>query len=627
MSAFTSLSVGVSGLKASQNAINVTSHNLANVNTVGFVRQQVVFSDTNYRTIGRNGVYTNQVGIGVDLSEVRRVRDELLDKAYRRESGRQSFYESQSKAIDEIQEAFGELEGVTFQGYLEDLRSAIQEVAKEPTSQVHRAGLIQSSVAFIDRANAIYNNLVIYQNTLNKQVVNSVDRINKLGDMIHTLNQRISKAEANGVEHANDLRDQRDNALDELGKLVNIQYTEETSGIVRVKVEGVSFVTESNVYHMGMAKLDTDKDSELVTPVWPYLLDTPVYNLDKPVSTKNNTDIGSLKGLLLARGNCTADYTDIPDSSDYEGGAESAAYKRALKLWQYDSAAYDEPDAADYVGGKNSAAYGRDLATYEKEIAQSSVKTVMAEFDQLINAMVESVNDLLCPNMEASDLQTKLGLAADTLVGQTYVDASGKKRTITENTLFFDAESAGYGCATNSEVQGTELFVRSDSERYSKVTGKDGKEYYVFNDYNSAGNESLYSIGNIEVNPDVLQDYTLIPLSTKDGGEDRERAEALGDVWENTGLKLTPDYNTQKAFMDYYTEFTGQIANAGALYNNMIDYQENLATGIDEERQRIMGVSSDEELSNLIKFQAAYNASSRYINVINEMLEHLVTRL
>ena len=63
------------------------------------------------------------------------------------------------------------------------------------------------------------------------------------------------------------------------------------------------------------------------------------------------------------------------------------------------------------------------------------------------------------------------------------------------------------------------------------------------------------------------------------------------------------------------------------IYNNMIDYQENLTTGINEGRQRITGVSSDEELTNLIKFQAAYNACSRYINVVDEMLEHLVTRL
>lgn len=620
---FTSLSIGVSGLKASQNAINTTAHNLANVNTTGYVRQQAVFADTSYQTIGRTSVYVNQIGIGVDLAEVRRVRDELLDKAFRQESGRMEFYESQQKAIEEIEEVFGELEGVAFQDYLEDLRTALQEVVKEPASQVTRAGLIQSSVAFITRANTIYENLVNYQDTLNKQVINYVNRINELGDTIHDLNQRICKAEAGDIENANDLRDQRDNALDELSTLVNISYTEDSSSRVTVKVEGVNFVNDTSVYHMDVKMLDADKDSELVTPVWPHLVDNPVFNLQVPVSTKSNTDIGGLKGILLARGNCTANYTDIPIPDDYEGGVESEAYKLALKRWQHDPALFDEPDAADYVGGRDSKAFQDDLQTYREDIEQSSVKTVMAEFDQMINAIVESINDILCPNVDAEELQTRTG---ETLIGEKYIDNSGKEREITENTLFFDAKNAGYGCATNSEVQGTELFVRNGADRYQEIQ-INGNTYYVFNDYNVFGNEALYTVGELEVNPEVLQDYTLIPLSTKDGGEDRERAEALGEAWDNAELKLTPDYNTQKKFMEYYTEFTGQVANAGKMYDNMIDYQENLTNGIDEERQRITGVSSDDELTNLIKFQAAYNASSRYINVIDEMLEHLIMRL
>lgn len=632
MSGFSSLSIGVSGLKASQNAINTTAHNLANVNTAGYVRQQAVFSDTSYQTIGRNGIYINQTGIGVDLSEVRRVRDVLLDKAYRQENGRQSFYESQYKAIAEIEELFGELEGVTFEEYLEDLRTAVQEVVKEPLSQVHRSSLVESSVAFITRANSIYDGLVTYQNTLNKEIQNMIDRINYLGDTIHTLNKKISAVESGGVEHANDYRDQRDNALDELSGLVKIRYSEDTNGVVTVKVEGVSFVTDNSVNHMGTATLDADKDSDLITPVWPHLLDNPVYNLEMPVSTKKNTDIGALHGYLLARGNCTADYTDIPNPDDYVGGADSPAYKLALERAKHDGTGV-VPDPADYEGAKSSAAYERDLKTYRAEIEQSSIKTVMAEIDQLVNSMVTAVNDILCPNTTADDIAGKMNVAADQFIGKTYEypAGSGKTYEITENTMFFDPTQAGYGCGDNSRVQGTELFSRAHTDRYIEinVTDKDGnaQTLYVYNQYNEFGNESLYSLGNMSLNEAVLQDYTLIPLSTKDGGEDRARAEALGEAWDNASLKLTPDYNTQKAFMEYYTEFTGQIANAGKLYENMIDYQEDLTHGVDEERLRITGVSSDEELTNLIKYQAAYNASSRYINVIDEMLEHLVTRL
>lgn len=664
MGGFTSLSIGVSGLKASQNAINTTAHNLANVNTTGYVRQQAVFSDTSYQTIGKSGIFTNQVGIGVDLSEVRRIRDVLLDKAYRQENGRQAFYESQYKAIAEIEELFGELEGVTFEEHLEKLRTAVQEVVKEPLSQVHRSSLVESSVAFITRANAIYDGLVEYQNTLNKEVQNMIDKINNLGDTIYDLNKKISRVEAGDIEHANDYRDQRDNALDELSNLVKISYEEDTDGVVTVKVEGVSFITPSSIHHMGAAMLDTAKDSELITPVWPHLLDNPVYNLETPVSTKKNTDIGGLRGLLLARGNCTANYTDIPNVLDYEGGAKSQAYILALERGTHEGtiAVIDSTDAAtypagkadpnytaavaaaenngltvldpaDYIGGKNSAAYERDLDTYRKQIEQSSIKTVMAEIDQLVNAMVTSINDILCPNTTADKIADKMNVDMNDLVGKTftYPAGSGKTYEITENTIFFNPTEAGYGCGVNGEVQGVELFSREHTDRYIEITVPDRngnmQTMYVYNQYNVFGNESLYTLGNMELNEDILQDYTLIALSTKDGGEDRERAEALGEAWNLAELKLTPDYNTQKSFMEYYTEFTGQVANAGNMYENMIDYQADLTKGVNDERLRLTGVSDDEELTSLIKYQAAYNASSRYITVIDEMLEHLIMRL
>lgn len=595
MSIFTSFSVGVSGLKASQNAINTTSHNLANVNTKGYVRQQVVMADTHYQTLGTKGSYTNQVGIGVDYEQVRRIRDSLLDKAYRQESGRQEFYEAQKAAIDEVQELFGELEGVAFQDYLEDLESAIHEIAKDPNSQVTRSSLIESAVSFITRANAIYDGLVEYQDNLNKQIENMVDEINSLGETIHRLNQKISKIESAGVEKANDLRDERDVALDRLAELAKISYTEDIDGVVEVKVEGVVFVNRVNVNEMACKKLDADKDSVLVTPVWPYLADKEVYNLNHPSETRKNTDIGELKGLLLARGDSTANYTDIPD-------------------------------AADYPGGKTDPDYLEALETYRVDIEQSTIKTVMAEFDQLVNAMVSEINDILCPNMSAADLAAQKGLDLDhDLIGTTYTYGD-YTYTITADTKFFNEEEAGYGYGEDRDVQGVELFTRENTDRYIEVT-VNGQKLYVYNEHNVFGNESLYTLGNLAVNDEVLQDYTKIPLCTKDGGEDRARAERLAEVWDNASLKLTPDYNTQKSYMEYYNEFTGQIANAGKMYENMIEYQEELATGIDDERQRIMGVSSNEELTSLIKYQAAYNASSRYINVINEMLEHLIMRL
>ena len=109
MGGMSSLYIGVSGLQASQNAINTTAHNLSNLHTPGYVRQQVVFSDRKYETLSIGPVYYNQSGRGVSVMDIRHIRDVLLDKAYRQESGREAFYESQAQVIEEIEGYFHSL--------------------------------------------------------------------------------------------------------------------------------------------------------------------------------------------------------------------------------------------------------------------------------------------------------------------------------------------------------------------------------------------------------------------------------------------------------------------------------------------------------------------------------------
>ncbi len=102
MGSLSGLYIGVSGLNVSQAALNVTSHNLANVDTKGFVRQQAVLTDFNYIKMGDSYMSSMQKGLGANFATVKQVRDTFLDQAYRQEVGRQAFYESQYSAVNEV---------------------------------------------------------------------------------------------------------------------------------------------------------------------------------------------------------------------------------------------------------------------------------------------------------------------------------------------------------------------------------------------------------------------------------------------------------------------------------------------------------------------------------------------
>lgn len=578
------LYIGVSGLQSAQTSLNTTGHNLANIDTKGYTRQQITYGTSQYFKIGQNAVSSLQYGIGVDIQDVRRVRDEFLDKAYRQENGRAAFYESQYNAVEEVETLFGEMEGVKFEDVMNDLRSSINEVAKNPGSTVTRTALVQSSVAFISRATAIYDGMVKYQKMLNTKISDMVSRINELGQTIMDLNNRINYIET-ANENANDYRDQRDAALDELAAYVKIDYWETSDSKVNINLEGMPFLTGNALFTIDVREIG---NTGLYEPVWPVMNDRSVYTLIEEYNSINNNDIGELKGLLLARGSNTVDYRSVPVEPERDDFATDADYEAAYKQ------------------------YERDAKWYNQNIGSSVILSTMAGFDKLVNGMVEAINDVLCPETTTD--------AAITTTDGTVIPAG---------TTILDMSKTAYGM--DGTTVGVELFSRKYTDRYEVKEYVDAEgntqKIYIRNDNNSFGRESLYTLGNIEVNDFVLQDYQNIPLSLKDGSENFAKAEELLDIWEVKFAALNPDKYAKEDFQSFYNSLISDVANTGEVLRNMQDYQESMADELDNKRQESIGVSSDEELTNMIKFQNAYNAASRYINVVSEMLEHLVTAL
>ena len=636
------LFIGTTGLKTAQTALNTTAHNLSNINTSGYTRQQVTFSDTQYVRVNTSDkVSSPDYGLGVAVSEVRRIRDQFIDQAYRNENSRLGFYESQYKAIEEIEDQFGEMQGVTYESYLINLYNSVNELAKNPTSTVARSSLIQNATAFIEKSENVYKGLKDYQTTLNTQVKNMVDSINKLGDKIYTLNKKISKIESTGIEDANDLRDERDAAIDELSKYIDITYYENDSKEVIISAEGIPFVTMGE-----LAKMDTRvvEGTNLVIPTWPGY-ERDVYDLSTEASNVDETDKGELKGLLIARGNMVVDYTVVPEapsSSDYDMSTADgrAAYQEAYNK------------------------YSKAQEYYNTYIEPSAILSAMAGFDKLVNGIVEKINNILCP--EKSEVRNNPYMATDgteiqadiytynSVSQQVLFDRYGREVTGTDNgdgTYSFssgeklymsfggaevpvdsytysmlDMDKTGYGMDDDKTV-GTELFSRKGTDRYIKTTDDSGKTIYIRNNLNETDYESLYKHGNLQINPEAAQNVGKIPLSTVQGKEDFDRAKELVDAWDEKFASLNPDTYAKSDFMTFYNNFIGEYATLGKALGNYVSNQTTMVDGYDNQRLQSEGVSSDEELEKMIKYQQAYNAASRYVNVVNQMLEHLVTSL
>ncbi len=566
-----SLYIGSSGLQTSQNALNTTAHNLSNVDTTGYTRQQVQQSNRAYATLSTDpkSIANKQTGLGVTYSRVKQVRDYFLDKTYRKESGRSMFYEVSTEVMEEVESQLGELNGEAFQTTMTDFWTAIQELSKDPSSSVTQGLIVQRASEFVQRASAVYDGLSSYQDNLNTQIKQNVDKINKYGNQLLTLNDQIRAVESGGIEHANDLRDARNQILDELAQLTNMSFSEDRYGSVSVQIEGVDFVKDGTCYEIAMK---TDEATGFVTPFWPMNASyttrddgTRVYNIDGAevfdlsieISSDLGTDIGGLKAMLLARGDHRANYTDLAEGK-YDG------------------------------------------------VSQSVVMNIQGEFDQMIHNVVTKVNDILAK-------------AAGVQEGQLTIN--GK----TDTYRYCTVDPGGYmRMEDGSPIQ---LFTKVTTDGYEKVTTDDGKEYWVMKEEKADSPESLYTIGNLQVNPTLMQEPSKLGFRLADGSEDKETAEALKAAFTEEAYTLNPNVQKKTTFVDYYTDLVSQVANSGYVFRSIYENQVSTVEATQSAREQVIGVSTDEELSNMIKFQNAYNASSRYINVISEMLEHIISTL
>lgn len=584
---FGSLYIGAEGLKNSQQALNVTANNLANLDTAGYVRQQVIFADRNYWTWDTTtAVSKQQSGLGVRIGDVLHRRDVFLDSAYRTESGRQAFYAATAEAAMEVETYFQELEGEAFQDSVESFWEAFQELAKQPDESIYQNLVVQQAQLFLSRATELYSGLRSYQQNINVQIQDNIDRINELGERIFELNLQIQRIETGGVETAMTLRDERDNALDELASLANISYEESATGIVSVSVEGTEFVNEVSVYEMGSK---TDRLTGFVTPYWPHLSDekleiyTEVFNFNVDISTENNNDIGELKALVLARGDHVADYTDVE---------------------------------------------GLDADTYNDTTGMSVMLKAQAEFDQMMHGIMTAINDIFCPNINASE---GIDFLANNPNGSIMATgAGGVTYQITANTKILDAENCAVGL--DGELPPRELFVRIGTERYTEVTYIDpatgeSKTAYIYNEEDMLDASKRYTLASVEVNRELAIDESLLPHLTQNNAVDMAMAERLVKVWEEGRLTLNPNDTRALTFKDYYVNMSGEMATFANIYDTTARSLAGTVLSVENQRLQVIGVSSDEELTYMIKYQNAYNASSRFINVVDEMIEHLITQL
>jgi flagellar hook-associated protein 1 FlgK len=239
VSSFMGLQTALRALEAEQQAIDTTGHNIANANTPGYSRQAVQLTESIPLTIPANSNVTGagvQLGTGVDVTMINRIRDQFLDIQYRAQNTTASGASSQSTILTQVQSALAEPSPHGLSSQMSAFYSAWSDLANAPSSSAARQTVIGAATTLAQTLNQLDQQLGAVQSQTAQQyaaITGPNGQVQSDANQIATLNASISQALAAG-QKPNDLMDQRDQLIDGLSALGKVSVVDPGNGLLQV---------------------------------------------------------------------------------------------------------------------------------------------------------------------------------------------------------------------------------------------------------------------------------------------------------------------------------------------------------------------------------------------------------
>lgn len=314
-STFYGLEIAKTGLFVSQNQLDITGHNISNVDTKGYTRQRL--NTTALPPAGGQGFIGVDIkgtsGRGVDTLYVEQVRNSFLDYQYRKENTVTAKWQTKEQYFEYVESLFNNelddmLTSTGVSAIFSSFYNSLYELEKAPESRSIRDNVQQNAIKMTQTMNSYYDRLVEQQDTLNESVRITVNEINDIAKTIARLNEQIYGYELSGAK-ANDLRDQRNTLLDKLSGLVNVNSYEDMNGQLVVEIEGKNLVRHGQYQQLAAEKNISNPLDGGATQLY------GVYWADREGNaTANavNVTSGALRGYMDIRDGNSKDEIGIP---------------------------------------------------------------------------------------------------------------------------------------------------------------------------------------------------------------------------------------------------------------------------------------------------------------------------
>lgn len=685
------LNIGMSGLHAAKTKLSVTGHNITNVNTPGYTRQDTVQTARSPQFTG-----AGYIGTGTSLVDVRRSYDEFLTTQVRSSTSLNSDVLAYKSQIDQLD---GLLAGTStgINPSLEALFSATQAAAEDPSNIPARQLVIAEAEGLARRFNNLYDNINTQNSSINKQLVTSTEQINRLAQTIGGLNDAIASAGSNGSQ-PNDLLDARDEAVRQLSTYVGVNVVVQDNNTFNVSLgSGQPLVVGNTVNQLQAVPGQGDPNTFEVEFVSGGSRQTITSNLSggevggllryredvlKPsvnalgrlaisISDEVNSQLG--QGLDLKGQVGSGLFKDINDSSltglrvrpvgtngsnvsgdmkitdtkllttsdyrlDFDGTNYSARRLSDGAEMTVTQGADGELSFADSSGrdqGFSVKLSGAPIAgdRFVLEPTRRGAAGISAELKQ-----PEQLG-FAAPFKGEADLQNK-GTGKITQPSlEGFTDASTPAQNGLSNEALQAVKNVGmrFDAASNAMIVDTPLpagvtvtMLTADGQTVpGGITPGQSNQLKYSIEVNVGGVQQSFTVSqSISGRPENGDKFSVD--FNQNGVSDNRNALKLVDLQNKQSIAVDPNSSSSSNGMSFNNGYGDMVERVGTLTAQA--RRDDVATGAilkqtTDSRNSLSAVSLDEEAANLIQFEQYYNASAQVIQVARTLFDTLISTL
>jgi flagellar hook-associated protein 1 FlgK len=574
----------------------VTAQNIANVNTPGYSRQTPVLEALQPLSLD-NLIF----GQGVDTTQVIRTTDQFIENQLMQQRSKMSLSEEMENYSQALEGIFNENLGTSISSMLSDFWNLWHDISNNPSGVSERISLYEHGILLSEQFNAVDGDLANLETDLTNSLSSGIGEVNRIANEIAQLNEQIVGMETGG-SIVNDLRDKRNAKVSELSEYLDVNTFDQDNGTLTVvTARGCILVQGNSSYGLEMGGDNGDRvkwQSSGGTTVditnyinngklggWLTMRDEIIakYKLDLSslaeefvwaVNSQHSQGVGL--ELFQPSSSITGTYKTSSTLGDLNFGAAAdgyVAYSGTLKLWIGDGQ------------GENMQDITIDLDSVLGNIEASSS---LAELRDTINAQINDQRPLLNGTVAAS-----LSASGDTIIftaDATHTfgfsdDTSNILAALGINT-FFKGTSAGAIDVTDT-IGSDKAFIAA-----ARI-GSDGS-------YASGDNSNALAIADLQ--------YTFLDIPR----------------WDCDRITGNKEGNLNATIENYYHAMVGSIGITASSISSERTINEEMVNRLSVIRDSISAVSLDEEMTNLIKFQSAYEAAAKLISIADEMLDTLL---